>query len=96
MISLSAVEASINEQLSGDTEILVTTLPDDKKGESIVLLYTGKINELDLKRCIKQTELTALSSPSTLLKVDALPKLGSGKSDFNQAKKIAIQSQKPS
>ena len=96
MISLSAVEASINEQLSGDTEILVTTLPDDKKGESIVLLYTGKINELDLKRCIKQTELTALSSPSTLLKVDALPKLGSGKSDFNQAKKIAIQSQNPS
>ena len=96
MISLSAVEASINEQLSSDTEILATTLPDDKKGESIVLLYAGKIDESNLKACIKQTELTALSSPSTLLKVDAIPKLGSGKSDFNQAKKIAMQSQSPS
>ena len=96
MISLSAVEASINEQLSSDTEILATTLPDDKKGESIALLYAGEINESDLKTCIRQTELTALSSPSTLLKVDAIPKLGSGKSDFNQAKKIAIQPQSPS
>jgi acyl-[acyl-carrier-protein]-phospholipid O-acyltransferase/long-chain-fatty-acid--[acyl-carrier-protein] ligase len=90
MISLGSVEASINEQLTSDTEILATTLPDDKKGESIVLLYAGEIDESDLKACIKQTELTALSSPSALLKVDAIPKLGSGKSDFNQAKKIAL------
>jgi acyl-[acyl-carrier-protein]-phospholipid O-acyltransferase/long-chain-fatty-acid--[acyl-carrier-protein] ligase len=94
MISLSAVEASINEQLTSDIEILATTLPDDKKGESIVLLYTGEIDESELKACIKQTELTPLSLPSTLLNVDAIPKLGSGKSDFNQAKKIAMRSKK--
>jgi acyl-[acyl-carrier-protein]-phospholipid O-acyltransferase / long-chain-fatty-acid--[acyl-carrier-protein] ligase len=91
MVSLSAVEASINTQLPPDIEILATTIPDGKKGESIVLLYTGTIDELELKSNIKQSALTALSSPSKLIKVDAIPKLGSGKSDFNQAKKIALQ-----
>lgn len=91
MISLSAVEASISQQLSSDVEILATTLPDDKKGESIVLLYSGEIDETNLKATIKQTELTALSLPSFLVKIEAIPKLGSGKSDFNQAKKIALQ-----
>jgi hypothetical protein len=28
--------------------------------------------------------------PSLLIEVDAIPKLGSGKSDFNKAKKIAL------
>ena len=91
MVSLSAVEASINTQLPPDIEILATTIPDDKKGESIVLLYTGTINESELKINIKRSALTALSFPSKLIEVDAIPKLGSGKSDFNQAKKIALQ-----
>jgi len=91
MVSLSAVEASINTHLPPDIEILATTIPDGKKGESIVLLYTGTIDELELKINIKQSALTALSSPSKLIEVDAIPKLGSGKSDFNQAKKIALQ-----
>jgi acyl-[acyl-carrier-protein]-phospholipid O-acyltransferase/long-chain-fatty-acid--[acyl-carrier-protein] ligase len=91
MVSLSAVEASINTKLPPDIEILATTIPDDKKGESIVLLYTGTIDESELKINIKQSALTALSFPSKLIEVDAIPKLGSGKSDFNQAKKIALQ-----
>ena len=91
MVSLSAVEASINTHLPPDIEILATTIPDDKKGESIVLLYTGTIDESELKINIKQSALTALSFPSKLIEVDAIPKLGSGKSDFNQAKKIALQ-----
>jgi len=92
MVSLSAVEASISEQLPADIEILATTRPDDKKGESIVLLYTGTIDESELKTNFKQSELTALSIPSKLVNVDAIPKLGSGKNDFNQAKKIALLS----
>ena len=91
MVSLSAVEASINTQLPPDIEILATTIPDDKKGESIVLLYTGTIDESELKINIKQSALTALSFPSKLIEVDAIPILGSGKSDFNQAKKFALQ-----
>jgi acyl-[acyl-carrier-protein]-phospholipid O-acyltransferase/long-chain-fatty-acid--[acyl-carrier-protein] ligase len=96
MLSLSAIEARINQQLLPDIEILAATLSDVKKGEVIVLLYTGKISESDLKSKIKQSGLTPLSSPKNLIKVDAIPKLGSGKSDFSQAKKIALQTVKNS
>ena len=94
MISLGAIETSIGPHLPADIEILATTIPDDKKGENIVLLFAGDIDDTEMKTAIKQTELNALSKPSTLIKVDAIPKLGSGKSDFNQAKNIALDQAK--
>ena len=90
MISLGAVEAIISPHLPDDVEILSTSIPNDKKGESIVLLFAGDIDDIALKNCLKQAELSPLTKPSTLIKVDAIPKLGSGKSDFNQAKNIAL------
>ena len=90
MISLGAIEASINPTLPEDIEILTTTIPDDKKGEKVVLLYAGDIEEVNLKKCISESGLTSLMVPSLFIAVDAIPKLGSGKSDFNAAKKIAL------
>jgi acyl-[acyl-carrier-protein]-phospholipid O-acyltransferase/long-chain-fatty-acid--[acyl-carrier-protein] ligase len=90
MISLSAIEASINKLLPQNIEILTTTMPDDKKGEKVVLLYAGTIEDVSLKRCITDSDLNSLMMPSLLIQVDAIPKLGSGKSDFNTAKKIAL------
>lgn len=90
MISLGAIEASININLPDDIEILTTTVPDDKKGEKVVLLYTGKIEDASLKACITNSGLNTLMMPSLLIEVEAIPKLGSGKSDFNAAKKIAL------
>jgi len=90
MISLGAIEAAINPLLPEDVEVLTTTLPDDKKGEKVVLLYAGDIDEADLKTCISNSGLNSLMVPALLIAVDAIPKLGSGKSDFNAAKKIAL------
>ena len=90
MISLSAIEASININLPEDVEILATTVSDDKKGEKVVLLYSGKIEDAELKACITNSTLNRLMMPSVLIEVDAIPKLGSGKSDFNKAKHIAL------
>lgn len=96
MISLGAVETSINARLPQDVEILATTIPDDKKGEKIVLLYAGAIEDVKLKACITDSGLNALMMPSLLIEVEAIPKLGSGKSDFNAAKKMAIAQLNPS
>ena len=93
MISLGAIEAAINPTLPEDVEILTTTTPDDKKGEKVALLYAGKIEESDLKKCIANSGLNSLMAPSLLIAVDAIPKLGSGKSDFNTAKSIALAHQ---
>ncbi|RLA18554.1 MAG: acyl-[ACP]--phospholipid O-acyltransferase, partial [Gammaproteobacteria bacterium] len=43
MISLGAIESSINATLPEDVETLTTAIPDDKKGEKVVLLYAGDI-----------------------------------------------------
>jgi len=90
MISLAAIEAAINPILPDDIEVLTTTIPDDKKGEKVALLYTKGIEEAELKKCISSSGLNSLMMPSILLAVDAIPKLGSGKSDFNLAKQIAL------
>lgn len=90
MISLGAIEAGINAILPEEIEILATTVSDDKKGEKVVLLYAGNIEDTKLKACITDSGLTPLMMPSLLIEVEAIPKLGSGKSDFNAAKKIAI------
>lgn len=91
MISLGAIEAAINPTLSEEIEILTTTLADDKKGEKVVLLYAGAIEEGDLKKRIAESSLNSLMVPALFIKVDAIPKLGSGKNDFNTAKKIALE-----
>ncbi|MBL1321983.1 MAG: acyl-[ACP]--phospholipid O-acyltransferase [Methylophaga sp.] len=91
MISLGAIEAAINPTLPEDVEILSTTIADDKKGEKVALLYAGEIDEATLKDCISNSGLNSLMVPALLIAIDAIPKLGSGKSDFNTAKKIALE-----
>jgi len=89
MISLGAIETAIGKLLPEDAEILTTALPDGKKGEKVVMLFAGNIEPDELKALIDQSGLNPLMRPSQLIPVEAIPKLGSGKSDFNQAKQIA-------
>jgi len=93
MVSLGAIEESIRKRLTQDTEILTTSIPHDKKGERIVLLYAGEISEAQLKNCIEQSGLNSLMRPSRLIKVESIPKLGTGKSDLSRARQIAINAQ---
>jgi len=90
MISLTTIESAIIPHLPAEVDILSTSIPDDKKGEKVALLFTNTISIETLKLCISQSGLTSLMHPNILIPVDAIPKLGSGKSDFNTAKKIAL------
>jgi acyl-[acyl-carrier-protein]-phospholipid O-acyltransferase/long-chain-fatty-acid--[acyl-carrier-protein] ligase len=91
MISLGAVESAIGKQLAEDVEILATSLPDEKKGEQVVLLFSGGIEAPELDEHIRSTGLNPLMLPSKLIKVGTIPKLGSGKSDFTAARKLAME-----
>ncbi|MES9882896.1 MAG: hypothetical protein ABW185_18670 [Sedimenticola sp.] len=66
-------------------------VPDRKKGEKVVLLIAGGISEDEVKELIEQSGLTHLMRPAVLLPVEPIPKLGSGKSDFSGAKRIALE-----
>jgi len=90
MVSLGAIEDVINNAMSENVEVLSTAIPDDKKGEKVILLYSGEIEEDDLKQIISEQNLIPIMTPDTYIKVEELPKLGTGKSDFSQAKEIAL------
>ncbi len=90
MVSLGAIESAIGQRLPEEVEILATALPDGKKGEKVALLVAGSVMLDELKRLIEQSVLNPLMRPTQIIPVEAIPKLGSGKSDFKRAKEIAL------
>ncbi len=91
MISLGAIESAVSQHLPEDSEVLATTVPDEKKGEKVILLFSGGIEHNDLKLLIEQSDLNSLMKPAMLVPVEEIPKLGSGKNNFSQAKQIAME-----
>ncbi|MEJ1364016.1 MAG: acyl-[ACP]--phospholipid O-acyltransferase [Candidatus Sedimenticola sp. (ex Thyasira tokunagai)] len=93
MISLSAVESAISGVIPESVEVAATTLPNEKKGESVALLFAGDIEQTEIKGKINEAGLPPLMTPSRLIKVNAIPKLGSGKTDFKQVKEMAMEAE---
>lgn len=92
MVSLAAVESYVAAAYPSDGHVAVS-LPDPKKGERIVLMTTRKgLTRAELQAAAKQGGATELMVPSTIMHLDKLPLLGSGKVDFVEAQKIALAS----
>jgi acyl-[acyl-carrier-protein]-phospholipid O-acyltransferase/long-chain-fatty-acid--[acyl-carrier-protein] ligase len=89
MVSLGLVEREIVTVLEENDQVAVVALPDTKKGEKLVLLLEGELDVEELQDKVKELGLNPLFVPSEYYKVDALPKLGTGKADFKGAKKLA-------
>ncbi len=92
MISLSAVEENISGIIANEEiEIIAVALPDEKKGEKIVLLVAGEqdIDLNSLKQQLIAAKTNPLMIPANFQRAADIPKLGSGKKDFVRAKKIA-------
>ena len=91
MISLTTVEEEILDACNDkDLEIAATCLPDQRKGEKIILLVTTDLDRVKLKKILTNAKINPLFHPANLLNVDEIPKLGSGKTDFSATKKIAL------
>ena len=95
MISLGAIEEKISKliELKEDSliDFIVTSIEDEKKGEKIVLLISHVENEyiLELKEKILKNFENKLMIPNEIKIVQDIPKLGSGKKDFNASKILA-------
>ncbi|UFH60278.1 acyl-[ACP]--phospholipid O-acyltransferase [Sulfurovum mangrovi] len=87
MVSLGLVEREINGLLGENDQIAIAAVPDEKKGEKLVLLLEGEMELEELKAQIKGLEMNPLFVPSAYFKVEELPKLGTGKADFKGAKR---------
>ncbi|PCK07235.1 MAG: acyl-[ACP]--phospholipid O-acyltransferase [Alteromonadaceae bacterium] len=93
MVSLSLVEAAIMKALAEDypeLEVVAVNLPDDKKGEKVVILSEVDIPLSDIRSKMAASGCSALMTPARIQVVESLPKLGSGKTDFPQAKQVAL------
>ncbi|AWI09922.1 AMP-binding protein [Ereboglobus luteus] len=69
--------------------VAVTGVPDEAKGEILVLLSTRDIELADLRQKLTDAGLPNLWVPRIILKVDQIPVLGSGKLDLKALKEAA-------
>ena len=91
MVSLGLIEQEIGKLIDEKSQIAITAIPDEKKGEKIVLLLEGEKDLESLKDEIKSLEMNPLFVPSAYFKVKEIPKLGTGKADFKGTKKMALE-----
>jgi len=84
------------QELAGATEqtFVVTSVPDEKKGERLIVLHTLAEQPLEeVLEKLSKSELPALWRPRAdqFLHVEGLPYLGTGKLDLRKARETAQQ-----
>jgi acyl-[acyl-carrier-protein]-phospholipid O-acyltransferase/long-chain-fatty-acid--[acyl-carrier-protein] ligase len=89
MVSLEAVE-NLALTASPDGLHAVSSQPDESKGEALVLFTTdGQINRTTLQKAAQQMRFPELFVPKKIVRVDTLPLLGTGKTDYVTLKRMA-------
>lgn len=92
MISLTAVEQLLSKLYPNIVQGVVS-IPDEKKGEQLVLITTKEDASLsEIRAFIKKEGFNDLGSPARIIYVKEPPVLGSGKFDYLTAQKIAEES----
>ena len=92
MVSLSAVEA-LSAELWPQIITVVVALPDQRKGERLVLLTSdSKCTREEFIQFARRKGATELMVPAEILIVPKIPLLGSGKPDYVAALELAKQS----
>jgi acyl-[acyl-carrier-protein]-phospholipid O-acyltransferase / long-chain-fatty-acid--[acyl-carrier-protein] ligase len=84
------------QELAGATEqmFVVTSVPDEKKGERLIVLHT--LSDEQLEQCLAglaKSDLPALwrPRPDQFLRIEQLPYLGTGKLDLRKARELALE-----
>jgi acyl-[acyl-carrier-protein]-phospholipid O-acyltransferase / long-chain-fatty-acid--[acyl-carrier-protein] ligase len=92
MISLTAVEEAVRNSLGEpELELVAVNLPDEKKGEKVILLVAEDYQLEDIKKAMLDSKINPLMIPAEVKKVDEIPKLGSGKTDFKLARQQLLE-----
>ncbi len=93
MVPHETVETKIVEslELSGEGErvVAITGIPDEAKGEALVLLATRDVDMQALREKLSEAGFTNLWIPKRILRVEKIPILASGKLDIQECRKLA-------
>ncbi len=95
MVPHGRVEEKLQE-LAGATDqsFAVTSVPDERKGERLVVLHT--LPQKELEQCLEKLSRADLPHlwvprPNSFFKVEALPYLGTGKLDLRRVRELAAK-----
>jgi len=92
MVGLGSVEAALRKAIDDDeVELVVVNLPDERKGEKLVTLATRALAPGQLRERLLAGGLNPLALPTLYFTVEAIPKLGSGKTDFAGARQLGLE-----
>jgi len=98
MVPQIKVEEKLHELAEAQEQVfVVTSAPDEKKGERLLVLHT--LDEQRLKNCLDHLDQTGLPNlwvprPQAFYKVDAIPYLGTGKLDLRRVRELALERSK--
>jgi acyl-[acyl-carrier-protein]-phospholipid O-acyltransferase / long-chain-fatty-acid--[acyl-carrier-protein] ligase len=82
MVSLAAVEQMVAD-LWPDHPTAILAMPDERKGERLVLLTTFKgASKAEVAAHLKRKQAADLMTPAEIRVIEAMPLLGSGKTDY--------------
>lgn len=88
MVSLSAVE-NIIEKLYNKAILGIVSIPDEKKGEQLILIINEKDAEINtIKKYFKELGYSELWLPKKVMYIEKPPVSGSGKFDYEKAKTL--------
>lgn len=91
MVSLGAIEMLVSSLWPEDRHAAVS-VPDKRKGERIILVTTHpKPDKSEIQTHGRKAGATELMVPADIIAVDEIPVLGSGKTDYVEARKVAIK-----
>ena len=99
MVPHGTIEEALHHVAGADTQVLaVTSIPDEKKGEQLVVLHTLDESTIpDLVTGLSKSGLPNLFIPRkhAFIKVNQIPLLGTGKLDLQALKRIALTHRSP-
>jgi acyl-[acyl-carrier-protein]-phospholipid O-acyltransferase/long-chain-fatty-acid--[acyl-carrier-protein] ligase len=94
LVPHETIEAKIVEAFGLKTEeervVAVVGVPDQAKGEALVLLATRDLSSDKMREHLLAGGLPNLWVPRTIKRVERIPILGSGKLDLGKCKELAL------
>ncbi|MBN1787297.1 MAG: MFS transporter [Sedimentisphaerales bacterium] len=98
MVPHIGVEEAFGNALGTSEQLVaITSVPDEKKGEELVVLHLPKAGSAkELHKLISQSSVPNLWKPKAdnYIEIEEMPTLGSGKLDICKLKEIALEAKK--
>jgi acyl-[acyl-carrier-protein]-phospholipid O-acyltransferase/long-chain-fatty-acid--[acyl-carrier-protein] ligase len=92
MVPHETIESRLYEVLDlskSERVIAVTSVPDEAKGEALVVLTTTDLDAAEVRKKLMDSGMANLWIPKKYKKVDEIPVLGSGKLDLKRCQELA-------